>query len=290
MPQAQRDALLQAQIARRNQWQQSINDTADYIMPEPHSQPEGILETAAYEILKVIPGAVEAATEYAIANSIPFGKAALFFKSVLEGSQNAQEQVYSNVRSQGKSTDEARQVAMSPSDNIADLGIRGVTQAATINALGQIPTATGIHSPIAQVAGNIARGAAYSGTGAMGESALTDVRSGNDINAGTMAKKGAVAAGATGILGLFNAARQGRRLWQLQKEYYANRPIEPDFREIPPDNPALGTGDNPATPPDNPNSPDSNAINTPEISNQLEPSDEQLVDKVTQWNNAVTKR
>ena len=290
MPQAQRDALLQAQIARRNQWQQSINDTADYIMPEPHSQPEGILETAAYEILKVIPGAVEAATEYAIANSIPFGKAALFFKSVLEGSQNAQEQVYSNVRSQGKSTDEARQVAMSPSDNIADLGIRGVTQAATINALGQIPTATGIHSPIAQVAGNIARGAAYSGTGAMGESALTDVRSGNDINAGTMAKKGAVAAGATGILGLFKAARQGRRLWQLQKEYYANRPIEPDFREIPPDNPALSTGDNPATPPDNPNSPDSNAINTPEISNQLEPSDEQLVDKVTQWNNAVTKR
>ena len=288
MPQQQRDTLLQAQIARRNQWQENVNKAADYVMPDPHAAPEGWAETAAYEALKIIPGALEATAELAIAQGIPFGTAALITKNVLEGSQNAQEQVYSNLRNQGNSIDEARKSAMGAAGNIADLVIRSVTTAATINALGQIPTATGLEhfSPIAQVAGNIAKGAAYSGAGSMGTSALTDIRSGNDIDLGNTAKQGAIAAGATGLLGAINAARQGKQLWDLQKQYYANKPITPEYTEYPDitqDNlPALNAGDNqifqqdntqPTPPPNTPNAP----------ANDDAPS-------FSRYNDAVTKR
>ena len=44
MPRERRDDLLRGEVAKRLNWQENINKTANYIAPSPHAAPEGVSE------------------------------------------------------------------------------------------------------------------------------------------------------------------------------------------------------------------------------------------------------
>lgn len=287
MPQQQRDDLLRGQIASRQNWKQNIDSAVNYVAPTPHAKPEGTLENIAYHGLGMIPGAIEGAAEFFALTPVGW-----FFKNLLTGNSASQEQVYRNLREQGLSPLEAREIALSPGGNLADLGIRGVANLATMHALGQSPMVAGTaYSPITQTLGNIGRASIYSGAGAAGEQALTNYRSGIDNEPQDLLKTGLIAGGTTAAMGLINMALNWRNLRELQREYNdynRNKPINADFRDLGPDNPpALDFGDNPNPPDNNSPSGNGNALALPEHSEQTTAFKNEFRAK---WNNAVTKR
>lgn len=276
MPRERRDAILQGELAKRKNYQDIVNQTADYFAPvSPHAQPEGILENIAYHGLGLIPNVLAGAAEYSMLGPLGMGVV-----HTIEGNNNAAEQVYSNLRNQGQSIDEARLNANNPLANLADLGIRGVTNWATMNALGKIgnninPQWTeGSISPIAQTLRNIGSAGVYSGTGASAEQALTNYRSNIDNDLEDLTKTGLIAGVGTAAMGAVSALTQMRKIWNAQKQYNASRPIDTTGRWLPPDDRMLGSGSEP-TPPDNmpptpetPNAPNSDALALPDANSR----------------------
>ena len=251
LPQEMRDKAIQEEIdasISANQWIDSIN-------PAPHRDPEGLLENAADTVLNFLPQGVVGAAEYYMLG--PAGTAAL---STYQGNQSSKKQVYDNLRNQGYSHEEAYEKATGMGGNYVDAGIRAATNFLTMRALGK-PINPQLN-PLGQVAGNIGRGMLYSGVGGAGEQALTDYRSERDFDLGDTARAGIGAAGATGLMGVLNAVMNGRKLYDMQKRYNANRPIDVDYTEgglypeLPEGRRALGAGEgtgNPNVPPNSPN-------------------------------------
>ncbi len=257
MSRERRDALLQGRIAERQNYQDMINQTAGYFKPTPHAQPDGILENIAYHGLASIPNVLAGFGEFAA-----LGPAGMLAANTLEGNKNATEQVYSNLRSQGQPIDIARQEAIGPFDQLADLGVRGATNLAVMNALGQNlnPQWTpGSMSPFAQTAANILTAGAVSGAGAEATQALTKYRSGIDNDIADLAKQGLIAGATTMGIGTLSALRHGRKLWEAQKQYRASTPIEAEAIEIYPE--SMPSGGEPTPPessqptPENPTPP-----------------------------------
>lgn len=250
MPREQRDAIIKGRIAQRNMWQDNVNQAVDFIKPTHHAQPDSWLGNAGYKTLEAIPGIATALGE-AAALGIP----AAVGINTLTGSNSTTEKVYANLRAQGYPVNEARAMALNPFSQLGDLGIKGTTNALTLYALGKpYPGIESGISPIAHTLRNIGTAMGISGTGAAGNEALTNYRSDKENTLAGLAQIGAGAAAATGVMGLIGAGLRAKQLWNAQKEYNANRPINAEWRDItPPDDPnGLGSGNNPNTPPNSP--------------------------------------
>lgn len=251
MTQAEWDAHMRENAdSARYQNFMGIRSLADYIEPTPHAEPDTLLGKAAYKAGEYIPGIAGT-----IAEVMTLGWPLTTLLNSAMGTQNTQQQVYSNQLNQGKSIEEARSIADNPLPNLADFGIRGATNALTLYALNKpYPGIESGISPIAHTLRNIGTAMGISGTGAAGNQALTNYRSDKENTLAGLANTGASAAAATGVMGLIGAGLRAKQLWNAQKEYNANRPINAEWRDItPPDDPnGLGSGNNPNTPPNSP--------------------------------------
>ena len=211
-----------------------IGSLTDYVQPTPHAEPQSWLGQKAYNVAKAIPGIAGNVAEF-----VTLGAPLTVFLNTILGGHNAQQQVYSNQLSQGKSIEEARTIAEKPESNLADFALRGATNAGTLMAFGRAyPGFQSGISPIGHTLRNIGLASGVSGVGAMGEQALTNYRSDieNDISA--LGNTGAEAAATTGITGLILAGLRGKQLWDAQKRYNQYRGIDAEFRDItPPDEP-----------------------------------------------------
>ena len=248
MSQQEWDAHMMEDAARaRDNNFLGLHSMADYIQPTHHAEPETWLGEKAHNAAQAVPGILGTVAEYAA-----LGPAGTWLLNTILGSYNAQQQVYSNLRGQGLSPDEARREAQGFLGNAADVITRGGANLATLKALGR-PYLGG--SPIAHVLDNIITGAAVSGAGAMSEKAIDNYR--NDIdNPDSVMKAGQSSALTTVATGLALGALDWRKLRNAQTEYNARtKGIEVEGRDItPPDEPQrLGGGNTPPkTPPQSP--------------------------------------
>ena len=292
----QRDSLL-AQEAERNRRNNflGLRDAAEYILPTPHATPDTWYGKAGYKALEAVPNVLGTAAE--IATLGPFGTFAL---NTAIGSNNAQQEVYSHLREQGMTPDEARENTKGSLANAADIAIRGGSNFAAMYALGR-PYTGGTASPITQYLQNVAMASGISGAGAMGEQAITNYRSNTDNDLAEIAKTGLGAAITTGATGIALGALNWRNLWDAQKKYNERRPIDADFRDITsPDEPqGLGVGNNPPkTPPQSPldgiditpENPGSVARSLPQGTLQLPEYGTSNASRAARYNAAITAR
>ena len=253
MPLAERDLQLKTLLNRREAWGQGVEGLATAIDASPHKDPDGFLETAADFTLGAIPGLVDFAAKSAVLT--PYGAMGL---NTLQGNQQTKERVYSRLTPK-VGGEEAFKSATEFTGNIADLGVRGATNAATMYMLGKTPTVgIGTPSPYAQVVRNIAEAAGISGAGAAAEEALTNYRSDDPINPLGLAKTAGKSALATAGIGAFNTARNWRDIKARQDLYHAinDNIFNAEYTEVPPDDTMLGGNSAPRdTPPESPINP-----------------------------------
>ena len=258
MTQAQWDAHMRenAQSAANPNFL-GLRSLADYIEPTPHAEPDNLLGKAAYKAGEYIPGIAGSVAEF-----MTLGPLGTILLNTGLGGQAAQQQVYENQLAQGKSTQEARDIAEGFLGNAADFAVRGGTNLATLWALGRAyPGFQSGISPVGHTLRNIGLASGISGAGAMGEEALTNYRSDKDNNLGNLAETGATSAATTGIIGLTLAGLRAKKLIEAQREYNAYQGLHNvEWRDItPPDAPdeplGLGGSNNPQPPNNPPQSP-----------------------------------
>ena len=290
--QDERDRALQRQLDSWQAWDEGVNDIAQSVAPQtPYRAPEGVLEKIGYTALALAPQIVKEGAKFGILGPLGTG-----LWNTAMGNREAQQQVYTNLRTQGRTPEQALDAVNDANMNVADMAVRGIANAATMGALGApINTAS---NPILQTLGNIGRAAAYSGIGSGAEHALTNYRSNIPNTFSDVLGVGAKGAATTAGVGLLNALLHGKRLWELQREYYRNRPIETTFSDEPPSNPPMGGSPNyPQLPPNNSPTPSGNALALPAPSpapsgNTLalpEPSQNEQAAGLERYNNAIVK-
>ena len=231
-----REEAINRMIDAERDRQKTINAIADYIAPAPHADPETWYGRLGYNVAKLTPEIAVAIPQFSVLG--PYGYAAV---STLRGNQAAQEQVYDNLTALGATHEEAYKAATDPLANAADLLARGGTNFLTMRLLGKAGDIAGgvnpniaeaVQSPLGQVVKNITGASLVSGTGAAGEQALTNYRSGIDNELPELVKIGAIAGGTTAGIGLLHTARNWRNLRNEQSRYNEAKPIEAEWREV----------------------------------------------------------
>ena len=259
MPQEERDTLLSGKIADRENWNKKLDIMNKHILPDtPHKDPEGFLDTLGYKALGAIPGVTTGVAEYSALGPLALGL------GTLEGNQQSKERVYKSLSSKVNpdltpkySQEEALKEAQGIKTNLADLGIRGGTMAATLALLGKTPTIDGASklSPYMQTATNIGKAALVSGRGDAVAEALTQYRGEGPYKPQDILAAGLEGAIQTGLMGTLGAFRNRKALQDMQAQYKINKakqPIDVDFIELPPD--SGGLPQNPVSP-NEPNAP-----------------------------------
>ena len=273
-----RNEIMRKRLERETGWNSGVKNITDYIAAPNHEKPQGFLEHTTDFLASATPDVGMWLAEY-----LTLSPLAMIGLNTMMGHNAANEQVYSNLRNQGKSVADALKAAKDPVDNLRDLVLRFGTGALTRRALGKAVNPYN-WSPIMQTLRNIGIGAAISGAGSAGEQAFTNYRSNVDNSLGGLAKTGAVSAATTGLFGLGTAATNWRNLLNAQRLWKANRPInvEYNFKDVPPeDNTPQFGGEN--TPPNQPSSPGGPGGETPV------PPDEINLDQLHRYNDSITR-